>query len=203
MNCEKRVKEEVKQSKFTNTICLASERLFAFPEEIFNIEWVGKIRRLDLSYNNIRSIPESICKMTSLKELWLQGNPITSFPRGMGTLSHLEVIDVRNTKIAKFPPEMSTIPKLLHVDWRGTPAADSYGTRYDVHANDLIGLKEIMSNTHRRQGLERKLFETLSEEHFVKEADKPGIGEFISDLVDVSILFCLRSTVPVLFFSLF
>lgn len=190
MICEKRVKEEVKQSKFTNTICLAGERLFSFPDEIFNMEWVGKIRRLDLSYNNIRAIPESICKMTNLKELWLQGNPITSFPRGMGTLSHLEIIDVRNTKIVKFPPEMSTIPKLLHIDWRGTPAAEAYGSRYDVHANDLVGLKEIMSNTHRRQGLERKLFETLSEEHFVKEADKPGIGEFISNLVDtLSIMF--------------
>jgi Leucine-rich repeat (LRR) protein len=185
-NKEHRIKQELKLSKFSNSISLPFERLFCVPPAIASIDWVTNIRRLDLSNNCISVVPDFITKLSQLKELWLQGNPISSFPAKIESMGHLEMIDIRNTKISAMPAELCLVKTLCFMDWRDTPAAEFYYKRYDVAANDLRGLISVLNNTHRRIGLERQLFLILSEEHFAKEADQPGIKDFIVGLVEVN-----------------
>jgi Leucine-rich repeat (LRR) protein len=184
-NTAVRVRQEIKQSKFSNIICLGHERLFSVPPSIASIDWIQRIRRIDLSFNAITVLPGFITDFSHLKELWVQGNPIAHFPANIEKLSHLEVLDMRNTSISSIPPELSLIKSLCSFDWRGTPAAEHYEKRYGIVPNDLAGLLSVLDNTHRRKGLEHQLLVILSEEHFAKEADKPGIKEFIVGLVNV------------------
>lgn len=180
-----RIKEELKQSKYTHIIMLSHERLFSFPEQIFQLESLDRLQRLDLSFNHIQSLPTAITQLTGLKELWLQSNPIKVFPEEFEKLTQLEVVDIRNTLISRLPPELATLKKMFELDWRETPAATFYLERYILNPNDMTKLREVLLSQHTRQGLETELFEMLSE-HFVKEADDPSLPNFITTLVDVN-----------------
>jgi len=54
-----------------------------------------------LSNNKFESIPESICKLTSLKNLDLYNNQLTSLPYFIGDLAQLEKIELRNIPLFK------------------------------------------------------------------------------------------------------
>ena len=49
-----------------------------------------RLRRLDLSGNQLTSVPAEIGQLTSLEELGLGGNQLTSLPAEIGQLTALE-----------------------------------------------------------------------------------------------------------------
>ena len=61
---------------------------------------------LDLSYNDIKILPESILECTHLKKLNLSNNPIQSLPEEISKLLNLEELVMQNTLIEGLPESL-------------------------------------------------------------------------------------------------
>lgn len=184
-----RLKEEIKNSKLSNMIMLGHTGLDYLPHQIIP-EWSDKIRRIDLSYNNIYSLNISFSAFTNLRELWLQQNPITELPQGIHTLSKLELLDIRGTTIAEIPTEIANLDLLYEMDWRDTPLAVRLKDHHDVEVNDVLALRQLLQEQNTRKLCERSLFEYMLGEHFIMDADLPGMKEVVEGLVvDISLIF--------------
>ena len=61
------------------------------------------LTQLDLSYNQLESVPESICEMTELNTLNLSYNAITSLPVEMGKLHKLCELPLYGLRLV-YPP---------------------------------------------------------------------------------------------------
>ncbi|CAG8562928.1 1269_t:CDS:10 [Gigaspora margarita] len=79
-----------------------------FPQVICNIVTLSE---LDLSYNEITSIPEEIGKLVHLKKLFLIGNLIDKLPESFQNLTSLQELDIRRNKITNLNT-ISLIPNL-------------------------------------------------------------------------------------------
>lgn len=177
--------EELKSSKFSSVVMVSHSYLKSFPKQIVSVDWAANLRRLDLSFNDISSLPPEISALSNLRELWLQSNPLTHLPTELYRIKPLEVIDIRNTRVADIPPEYSKLDSLFELDYRGTPAAERYLLEHGVETSNIFQLKATLHALSMRKELEESLFETLHDEHYIMDTDKPNIGERIMDLVKV------------------
>jgi len=191
MEKKDKVRDEIRASVFSNMLMLSHCCLKSFPSQLLaNEESIMKLRRLDLSHNSIVAIPLSISLLVGLKELWLQHNPISVFPPGVQLLTKLELIDINSTNITELPTELAKLDKLYEFDWRHTPLADSLLKKHQVETNDVLKLRKLLLNQNTRRELEQQLFDYLLDEHFIMDADMPGIKAQILALVkDVSAQF--------------
>ena len=180
-----KIREESKQSEYTNVIMLGHCCIKNFPIEILQLNTIQNLKRLDLSHNYIIEIPSSISVLVNLKELWLSNNPIEIFPKNIEYLTKLELIDINNTKIKTLPTEIALLEHLYEVDWRNTPLSAFLFETYEIIENDIFQLRTIFQQLHKRKVLETELFEYLYGEHFIMDADRPGIKEDIKLLVQV------------------
>jgi Leucine-rich repeat (LRR) protein len=76
---------------------------------------------LDLSNNQIRTIPSEIGELTKLEELYFQDNinNITGLPAEVGQLSNLEVLDLSNNGFTGLPYELGNLKSLKVLDLSG------------------------------------------------------------------------------------
>jgi adenylate cyclase len=58
---------------------------------------------LKLDYNSFRSIPESLCKATELREFSCTNNALDALPMGIGHLQRLEQINVQHNNLSLIP----------------------------------------------------------------------------------------------------
>ena len=145
-------------------------------------DMLGRIIRLDLSYNYLTALPQELPLLSNLQELWLQSNPLESLV-GISCLQQLEVLDIRNTQVSIFPSEMATMRRLYDIDWRETPVATNLYNEYDIEVNDLPAVMTVLHEQHTRECLEAQLLEALSGVKYMKEADVPGMAQMIEQLV--------------------
>nr|CAD1845016.1 unnamed protein product [Ananas comosus var. bracteatus] len=79
-----------------------------------------QLRELDVSFNEVESIPESLCLATSLVKLNVGRNfaDLTSLPRSLGNLEMLEELDISNNQIRVLPDSFRLLARLrvLHAD---------------------------------------------------------------------------------------
>lgn len=64
------------------------------------------------SYQKLETFPDPICKIFSLKELYLDGTSITQLPEAIGNLTNLEVLSLNGTKITSLPETIGNLKKL-------------------------------------------------------------------------------------------
>eukprot|EP01041_Mallomonas_annulata_P012152 gene12152-25503_t len=183
-NEEERVSNEIVASSFSFCLHLNNARLTRFPDKLLQNNILSKIRRLDLSYNNIKTIPKEINKLINLRELWLQHNPIEHLPPQICECSFLEVLDLNSTSLIDLPPELATIKPLQEIDWRNTPMAGTYLEQHKVLPCDMEGLMAVCEYNLLRANLKGELLEMLISEHYVRESDSPGAVSVIQDLVE-------------------
>ncbi len=86
-----------------------SENLTEFPLEILSL--ADSLEILDLSNNQLTTLPEEIIQLTKLRIFFASNNPFTVFPDVLATLSHLEMIGFKANQI-KSVPENAFPPKL-------------------------------------------------------------------------------------------
>jgi len=156
-----------------------------FPDQIFSISYVKKIRRLDLSYNNIITLPKEIRYLTNLRELWINHNPIDDFPDEIEYCQLLEVLDISGTNIKNMPYQIGSLKKLHEFDWRQTPMSNNLVENFNINDGDLSALLSYYDYILRREDLKKSLTEKLTGEHYVKEVDNPGSVLAIRDIVEV------------------
>ena len=74
---------------------------------IFDIpEWIGSLQNLiylEFRYCPIKTIPDSVCNLITLKTLNLYGSDLESLPTDIGNLTNLENLNIAHTKITELP----------------------------------------------------------------------------------------------------
>jgi Leucine-rich repeat (LRR) protein len=165
------IREELDKLESSPVLHLSYKRLYIFPALIFSSPSVAKIKRLDLSHNNISVLPPSINLLMDLRELWLHFNPIKEIPSEIEGCTRLEVMDLRGTKVKELPPVVSTLKRLHELDWSETPFAEIAKERFNIDTHNLSGLRSTLSVILVRQNLEQQLEQFLLENHFARETD--------------------------------
>jgi Leucine-rich repeat (LRR) protein len=95
----------------TTNVSLSRLNLTFIPDSLF--EKMVHVHVLDLSFNNLTTIPDTIDKCVSLRELWLNDNQLTSLPESVKNLNLLIRLDVHNNKLTHLPAEFDTHVMLI------------------------------------------------------------------------------------------
>jgi hypothetical protein len=86
-----------------------SENLDSFPEEILSL--AESLEVLDLSNNNLSSLPSSVASLHKLKIIFLSNNPFKHLPEVLGLCPNLNMIGMKSCQISDVPAR-SLPPKL-------------------------------------------------------------------------------------------
>ncbi|MFM5896156.1 MAG: leucine-rich repeat domain-containing protein, partial [Dolichospermum sp.] len=62
-----------------------------------------EVTELDLSNNQISSLPREIGQLTNLQSLNIYNNQISSLPPEIGQLTNLQSLNIYNNQISSFP----------------------------------------------------------------------------------------------------
>ncbi|XP_014246408.1 E3 ubiquitin-protein ligase LRSAM1-like isoform X2 [Cimex lectularius] len=87
-----------------------------------SLEDLSLLNILDLSSNNLSTIPDNICYLTNLKELYLNNNLIKSLPDSICELKELRVLSCPFNRLKKLPQGMSAMMSLEELYLQGNPA---------------------------------------------------------------------------------
>ncbi|KAG5564801.1 hypothetical protein RHGRI_000866 [Rhododendron griersonianum] len=74
------------------------------------------LQTLDLTQNNLSTLPDSICNLTCLKRLRLKDNNVSYLPSGIGSLTSLEILDLSRNNLWTLPDsigKLSCLKELL------------------------------------------------------------------------------------------
>jgi len=93
--------------------------------------------RLDLSYNNITTLPPNISELTKLENLWLSNNPLKLVPPELHLCRKLKVLDLRNTLVESIPREIGRMKNLFSISLEGSPISDECRP-FSGNTEDLI-----------------------------------------------------------------
>ncbi|RCN45200.1 leucine Rich repeat-containing domain protein, partial [Ancylostoma caninum] len=74
--------------------------------------------RLDLSSNDITSIPSSIRDLTQLTELFLYKNKLTQLPHELGNLVSLRKLGLSENALCSLPDSLASLTQLETLDLR-------------------------------------------------------------------------------------
>eukprot|EP00850_Spirogloea_muscicola_P011471 SM000071S21095 [mRNA] locus=s71:323765:328953:- [translate_table: standard] len=73
---------------------------------------LSQLKVLSAFGNRLCSLPDSICSLTSLSELWLQGNDLKSLPEDLSRLSQLSQLSLADNDLATLPNSMGKLPMI-------------------------------------------------------------------------------------------
>lgn len=182
-----RIVEETKMYPLTQIIMLGHCALNAFPRQILASQdesnWL-KLRRLDLTHNNIPTLPNPLSRFSNLRELWLSYNPMTIFPPVIAKLVKLECIDIRGTQISEIPTFIVDLKEMVEFDWRETPAEQLLIENYKVEVNDLPQLCYVYRNINVRNKTKHDLYIFFTGEHYLLDVDKPYTKSVLHTFVE-------------------
>ncbi|XP_034415273.1 leucine-rich repeat-containing protein 59 isoform X2 [Cyclopterus lumpus] len=76
---------------------------------------------VDLSCNNITSLPPEFCNLTHLVKVDLSKNQLTCLPDDLGNLASLQHLDLYNNKLTVLPVSVSQLRSLKWLDLKDNP----------------------------------------------------------------------------------
>ncbi|XP_059181219.1 leucine-rich repeat-containing protein 59 isoform X2 [Centropristis striata] len=85
------------------------------------LAFFSKATVLDLSCNNITSLPPEFCNLTHLVKVDLSKNQLTGLPDDLGNLSSLQHLDLYNNKLTVLPVSFSQLRSLKWLDLKDNP----------------------------------------------------------------------------------
>lgn len=129
-------KSRLERWRVTGVIALSDCNLKAIPDEVWDCDATARV--LDISNNNIRDIPATLSRLSSLQKLLLNSNDIvngfmcgealkhlkcltvlslsqnllTTLPKELGALVSLRQLDVGNNKLTSLPNEIKFLSQL-------------------------------------------------------------------------------------------
>ena len=108
-------------------------------------EWLGKLSGLQVLYlsgNQLTSLPESLGKLSGLQGLFLSGNQLTSLPESLGNLSDLQLLYLSGNQLTSLPEslgKLSALQSLILSDNQLTSLPESLGKLSGLQWLDLSG----------------------------------------------------------------
>jgi len=105
--------------------------------DVTNFPYFSKLEFLVLDTVGFKEIPDSILKLTSLKEIHLQFNNIEIIPSAIQNLSQLEILGLDNNNIKELPNELFNLPNLKQIQL--------YKNKIEVIPPAIQNLKELNS----------------------------------------------------------
>ena len=66
-----------------------------------------KLQSLNLTFNDLTSVPAAIAHIASLQQLSLVGNPLTEVPEELADLPELRLLDLRATRVRTLPARLA------------------------------------------------------------------------------------------------
>ncbi|QZA59211.1 NEL-type E3 ubiquitin ligase domain-containing protein [Candidatus Rhabdochlamydia porcellionis] len=110
---------------------LSSLNLSSLPD-IFNIScFCHRLKELDLSENQLTTLPDTFRNLSRLTRLSLSTNQLTTLPKTLGNLSQLTMLDLGTNQLTTLP---NTLGNLSRLTW------------LDLTANQLITLPDTLGN---------------------------------------------------------
>ncbi|NER88741.1 MAG: leucine-rich repeat protein [Moorea sp. SIO3A2] len=111
--------------------------------EVFNLP---QLEVLNLSFNDLTTVPESIGNLTNLTQLNLTGNKLTTVPESIGNLTNLTQFNVTGNKLTTVPESIGNLTNLTQLNLKYnklTTVPESIGnltnlTQLDFGKNQLI-----------------------------------------------------------------
>jgi len=142
------------------TLDLSNEEITSIPGGVFEISW---LQNLDLSKNNLSAIPKEILLLKNLTKLNLSDNRFKEFPEIITRARTIATLNLSNNQIKKLPEEISQLKDL---------------TTLNLKNNQLNSLPESVSE------LEKLSFLDLSNNRF---SDFPNSIACLEKLMDLEL----------------
>ena len=113
---------------------LSGQQLTTLPESVLN---QTDITSLNLSNNQLTTLPPGISKLTNLKILNVENNRLVTLPAEVGQLKNLQTADFSNNRLTSLPPELGNLTQLESLNL----------TSYKGSPSDIDQLKTKLTNT--------------------------------------------------------
>ncbi len=97
---------------------LSSNQLTTLPESLSEFK---ALRRLDLQDNRLTTLPESLGQLASLQTLLLDHNELTKLPKSLGRLSALRTLALQNNRLTTLPQELGQLTQLTELFLHDNP----------------------------------------------------------------------------------
>ena len=107
--------EECKEKRLTELDLsnFGKEKLIAIPAEVFDFIW---LKKLDLSYNQLSKLSDSITVLQNLSYLDLRSNQLSKLPNSISRLQNLSYFDLRSNQLSKLPNSIFLLQNLSYLD---------------------------------------------------------------------------------------
>ncbi len=96
---------------------LTGNELASLPDVIGSLI---NLREIHLTHNLIKELPATFSQLQSLRILYLDRNSVSIFPPEILELRNLETLDISSTGISELPPQITEMPNLKIIYARGT-----------------------------------------------------------------------------------
>ena len=103
------------QPTVIKTIRLVGTAFTSLPDT-FGINEFPKLDTLSLANNSLTYIPDSLCSLTSLRDLNLQYNSVKELPERLGMLCSLQRIQLANNSLERLPATFGALEFLTRID---------------------------------------------------------------------------------------
>ena len=153
-------------------LALKTNQIEAFDEDILplSISW------LILTDNKIKTLPNSIGKLSKLQKCALAGNKISRLPDSMAECKNLELIRLSANNLEVLPSWMLKLPKLSWLAFSGNPCVNSPEAEHKELAYEDLEVKELLG-----EGASGEIFKAYSKELKSDVAIKFFKGAITSD----------------------